>query len=241
MRQRTLLALVGGGVFMGVAIATLPASLLVSHLPPDITVDGVGGSVWSGDADLVRVRGVALGAASWSIEPLGLLSGRLQYHLDLTRSDGSLHGRIAATAGALLGEDLALDLPIGVLSGDGWQGEMKGTIRSIRLEQGWPVSLTGAFTFSNVQPPGAGVAIGSYAVEFDPATNADGRLVGRVRDVDSPLQVRAQLLIKRDRSYTLDGDVTPRPNAPPQVTQAIGFLGAPDASGRRPFMIGGTF
>ena len=53
--------------------------------------------------------------------------------------------------------------------------------------------------------------------------------------------MRAQLLVKHDRSFSLEGDITPKPGAPAEVTQAVAFLGAPDASGRREFVLGGTF
>ncbi len=246
MRQRTLLALVGGVVFLGVGIATLPASLIVSHLPPGIAVEGVSGSIWSGAADAVRVRGAPLGAASWTAEPLALLSARLSYHVELTRADGFVRGRLAAAlGGTLYGEDLDVDLPLSALAtgpdGGGWQGGVAASVHSVRLERGWPVALDGKFTFTKLQPPGTRVAIGSYAIEFDPASAAADRLIGRVRDLDSPLLVRAQLVIKHDRSFSLEGDVTPRPGAPQEVTQAVAFLGSPDAIGRRQFVLGGSF
>ena len=246
MRQRTLIVLVGGVVFLGVGLATLPATLLVSHLPPGVTAEGVSGSVWSGAADLIRLRGQPLGAANWTAEPLALFSGRLNYHVELERPDGFVRGRLGASfGGALVGEDLELDLPMAALgggpTGSGWLGGLAAQLKSIRLENGWPVALNGHVTVSKLQPPGTQVAIGSYAIDFDPPAESAERLVGRVRDVDSPLLVRAQLVIKHDRSFSLEGDVTPRPGAPQEVTQAVAFLGAPDAAGRRQFVLGGSF
>ena len=244
MRQRTLLVLVGGIVFVAVGVATLPASLVTSHLPPELTLEGVGGSIWSGAADTVRLRGAPLGAASWTAAPLSVLAGRLDYHIELASSEGFVRGGVsAALGGALTGNEIELDLPIaslgGAPAGNGWTGELKGTLHSIRLEHGWPVSLEGALTASRLRPPGAEVSIGSYALDFDPEA-LPGQLTGRVRDTDSPLIVRAQLVIKPDRSFSLEGDVTPRPGAPSAVTQAVAFLGAPDAMGRRQFMLGGS-
>ena len=244
MRQRTLLVLVGGIVFVGVGVATLPASLVTSHLPPEITLEGVSGSIWSGAADTVRLRGAPLGAASWTAAPLSILGAHLEYHLELASSEGFVRGRVsAALGGTLTGDEIELDLPIAALggapAGSGWTGELSGIIHSIRLEHGWPVSLVGALAAKRLRPPGAEVTIGSYALEFDPQTVA-GQLTGRVRDTDSPLIVRAQLVIKPDRSFSLEGDVTPRPGAPSAVTQALAFLGAPDAIGRRQFVLGGS-
>jgi len=85
------------------------------------------------------------------------------------------------------------------------------------------------------------LAVGSYALDFDDGAASAGQLVGRVRDLQAPLVVRAQLTIRRDRSYTLEGEVTPRPGAGADVSQAVAFLGSPDSSGRRAFTITGTF
>jgi general secretion pathway protein N len=246
MRQGPILAVVGGLVFVGVAVATLPASLLVSHLPPDLTVEGVNGTVWNGGADTISLRGAALGSFSWQAEPASLLEGRLDYRIQVTRPDGYVRGRIGATGGgALVGADIELGLPITALNpefaANAWRGDVKGSIRSVRIETGWPVALTGTFTMSRLQPPGSVLEVGSYALEFDGSATTPTQLVGRVRDVAAPLVVRAQLVVRRDRSYTLEGEVTPRPNAPPEVSNAVAFLGAPDAAGRRAFIITGTF
>jgi general secretion pathway protein N len=246
MRQRTLIAVVGGLVFVGVAVATLPASLLVSHLPPDLKADGVSGSIWSGGADAIRLRGTPLGAINWTADPGALLNGRLEYQIDLSRPDGFVRGRVAAILGdGLVGEDIALELPVTTLNPErastAWQGDLKGTVRLVRIESGWPTMLGGSFTLSNLKPPGTDQAIGTFAIEFDPKASTPTQLVGLVSDVDSPLLVRAQLIVRRERSYVLDGDVTPKPNAPPEVARAVAFLGPPDASGRRQFQITGTF
>jgi general secretion pathway protein N len=246
MRQRTLLLTVGGAVFIVVLIATLPASLVASHLPAGLSAENVGGSVWNGGADLVRLRGAPLGALSWSFEPLALASGRLAYRIELGRRDGSVRGRVAATLGGTLeGENLDLDLPLAALDrgppGNAWQGQLKGHMVRIRLEHGWPTALVGQFTVAALQPPGANRTLGSYAIDFDPGASSTSQLTGRVREVDAPLKVRAQLVIKPDHSYSLDGDVTPKPGAPPEVAQAVAFLGPADAAGRRQFVLGGTF
>ncbi len=245
MRQGVVIAIVGALVFVGVGIATLPASLLVDRLPPDLKVEGVSGTVWNGAADAIRLHGTPLGAFSWSAEPAALLTGELAFHIEVTRADGYVRGRIAATlGGALTGRDLEMQLPLTTLhpgADDDWRGGLHGTVQSVRLERGWPVALVGAFQMTGLTPPSSQMPIGDYALEFDGRADTPTQLVGRVRDLAAPLVVRAQLEIKRDRSYTLEGEVTPRPDAPPDVSRAVAFLGSPDAAGRRTFQITGTF
>ena len=245
MRQRTVIIGVGVAAFLAVAVATLPASLVVDHLPPDLRAEGVSGSAWSGAADSIRLRGVPLGALTWSLEPGRLLVGELSFHVEVTRSDGFLRGSLAATAGgALAGRDLTLELPLTTLHpgdpGD-WQGRVAGAIESARLERGWPVALVGRVQLLGLMPPGSRLGIGDYQLDFDGHDDTPTQLLGRVRDLKAPLLVRAQLLIRRDRSYALTGEVQTRPGAPPELSQAVAFLGAPDAAGRRTVEIGGTF
>ena len=193
MRQGVVLALIGGAVFVGVGHATLPASLLVGHLPPDLKVEGVSGTVWNGGADALRLRGTPLGAFSWSLEPGALLHGELAFHIEVTRADGFVRGRIAATGGgALTGRDLELELPITALhpgSQKDWQGDLKGTVQSARLEKGWPVALVGSFTMLGLTPPSSEQPIGDYTVEFDGRADTPTQLVGRVRDRAAPLML----------------------------------------------------
>ncbi len=247
MRQAWLLGLVGIVVFVVVGVATLPASLLVSRLPPQIALDGVSGTVWHGGADSVRLSGTPMGAVTWNAEPAALLRGELAYQVAMLRADGYLRGRIAATAGGTLrGEQIELSLPVTALqsqaAADAWGGGLSGVVRSARLERGWPVQLDGTLTVTDLKPPGSTLRIGSYLIDFDGDAPNAAALVGRVRELeDAALHVRAQLTIRPDRSYRLEGEVTPRPNTAPEVARALAFLGQPDASGRRAFEITGTF
>ncbi len=245
MRQGVVIALVGAAVFVGVGIATLPASLVAGRLPSDLRVEGVSGTVWNGGADSILLRGTPLGAFLWTAEPAALFGGELAFRIEVARSDGYVRGRIAATlGGALTGRGLELDLPLTALhpgSRQDWQGSLHGSVQSVRLEQGWPVALVGSFQMTGLTPPGSELAIGDYGLDFDGKADTPTQLVGRVRDLAAPLIVRAQLVLKRDRSYALEGEVTPRPNAPPEVSRAVAFLGPVDAAGRRTFEITGTF
>jgi len=239
MASRQRLLAVGTLAFLAVALATFPAALLGRHLPGGLALEDAGGSLWHGGAERARLGATPLGAARWD-----LLTGRLAYRIELVRPDGGVSGRIAASlGGALEGEDLALELPLAALDHgpSGWQGDVRGRVARIRLEHGWPVALTGEFTISNLKQRGMNVALGSYAIAFDPTAATAGRLIGRVKDLDGPLAVRAQLILKPDRSCSLEGDVTPKPGTPPEIAQAIGFLGAPDAAGRRAFVLGCAF
>lgn len=247
MRQGPLIAIVGVLVFAGVGVATLPASLVVSRLPPQVAVEGASGTVWNGAATQASWQGTPLGALTWNAHPLSLLGGRADYSIELARPDGFVRGRVSASfgGGSVEARDVELQMPITALSrsvaANAWRGDLAGTVQRARLENGWPVDLVARFRMSGLRPPGAPFDVGSYELNFDEAASTPERLTGRVRDLEAPLVVRGQLEIRPNRSYTLQGEVAPKPGAPPDVANAVAFLGAADAAGRRQFAITGTF
>jgi hypothetical protein len=247
VRQGALLALVGVVVFAGVGVATLPASLVTSRLPPQFRLDGASGTVWRGAATRAEWQGTPLGALAWRAHPLSLLQGRADYSIELTRPDGYARGRVSATfdGGAVSASDVELQLPITALArtvtANAWRGEVTGTVAKARLVNGWPADLVGRFAMNGLRPPGAAFEVGSYELNFDESASTPEQLTGRVRDLEAPLVVRGQLVIRPNRSYVLEGEVTPKPGAPPEVSNTVAFLGMPDASGRRHFTITGTF
>ena len=72
-------------------------------------------------------------------------------------------------------------------------------------------------------------------------TPAKGEPTGKLRDLDGPLAVEGTLRLTPQPGYELEGLVAPRRGAPPEIVSSLPFLGAPDATGRRPFSVVGTF
>jgi hypothetical protein len=65
--------------------------------------------------------------------------------------------------------------------------------------------------------------------------------VGDLTDLGGPLAVRGTLRLTNQPGYVLEGQVAARADAAPELVSNLQFLGTPDASGRRPFSIAGTF
>jgi hypothetical protein len=85
---------------------------------------------------------------------------------------------------------------------------------------------------------GGATPLGSYVIEF-PA-GATGDPVGKLHDLDGPLAVEGTMRLTPQPGFDLQGEVTARPGAPPELINNIRFLGSPDALGRRPFGVSGT-
>jgi general secretion pathway protein N len=245
MRQGRLLAIIGVLVFLAVAVHTLPASLLASRLPAAISLSGVSGSVWNGSATDVTASGIDLGTVRWTGSPLTALTGRLQFDASATTTEGELKGRVQATLGGkLLVEDTTLHWPLqpaGSATSAGWRGLIAGRIERIESEHGWPTRVVAVIDLNDLRAPGSEALLGNYRIEFDERSATAAGLSGRIRDVSGPMQVRAALAVRRDRTYLVEGEVAPRNGAPQNVLDTLAFLGPPDAQGRRPFSLSGTF
>ncbi|MGH8135088.1 MAG: type II secretion system protein N, partial [Steroidobacteraceae bacterium] len=73
MARKGLLVAAGVAAFLVFLIAMVPATVLTRWLPPGIAVAGLNGTIWSGRASSLGLRGRDLGAASWSCRPWPLL------------------------------------------------------------------------------------------------------------------------------------------------------------------------
>lgn len=80
-------------------LVLLPANILLGwveqHSP--VRFQGVEGTLWKGSLDRV-VEPVELRGAQWEFSPMGLLKGRLEYHVDL--GGGMATGTVAMAPGA---------------------------------------------------------------------------------------------------------------------------------------------
>jgi general secretion pathway protein N len=244
---RWLLIAVGIAAFALTLLVGLPARLLAPLLPPRITVGALDGSIWRGSADALALDGRSLGAVHWQLRPLQVFLGRLALDVQLDRRDGQ------ASAGLRLGlggrfeaRNVEAHLPIESLPPGivprGWAGALRADLAELSLPAGAVPRIAGTVELRNLKaPPPQGAAIGSYRLVFDAASKQKDRLVGRVQDIEGPMQVAGTLTLGADRSYVIDGLVAPREGATQAVTETLRYLGAPDAQGRRPFSVAGTY
>jgi general secretion pathway protein N len=260
MKRYGLLIALGILALLGFVVATLPASVAGGQLARmGVQTAALSGSIWSGTATGVAWRGAPLGRLDWRITPTALLQGRVAGHARITRDDGSLDSDFSA---GFSGKDLrfstaTIALPIAALTAlplgmpPGWQGTVSGQFEEIHVSAGWPVALRGSLDVDGlVAPPPRSALVGSYHAVFphprpqgSAATGAPldpAALTARVIDKQGPFSVDAQLTLQRDRNFLLEGTLAPRGPVPPAMERSLQFLGPADASGRRPFSVGGT-
>jgi len=238
--------LLGFIIFLIVAAATLPASLLTGLLPARVALKDVTGTLWEGTAGELQLDATPLGALHWRVSPFSLLHGRLSGDLALTHPDGHVSGEVTLRRGGILEvTQLRLDLPLTTLHPEhpqnSWDGRVQGEVIFARLEQGWPLALQGRFILEHVHAPNARDDLGRFVLDFDPRDAQPTALLGRLRDDGGPVAVTAQLRLLKTRAYQLDGDVAARGALSDELARALAFLGTPADNGRRPLTITGTF
>ena len=245
--MRWTLIAAGLAAFLVTLIVGLPARFLAPLLPPAVTVGTLEGTIWSGRTDAVALQGQSIGGVRWQLRPLQLFLGRLALDTEIVRSDGQARaGLRLGFGGSVEARDVAAHLPLQALPRNivpvGWSGVLRAELARISHPKGAVPRIEGKVELRNLKaPPPQGAAIGSYSLLFDASSNQKDRLVGKVKDLEGPMQVDGTLSLGADRSYVIDGLVAPRPDASKAVTDTLRFLGTPDAQGRRPFSLAGTY
>jgi len=107
------------------------------------------------------------------------------------------------------------------------------------LQHGIVRQLQGRIEARNLEErSGNNTALGSYAVSFP---GGSGDQVGTLRDLEGPLALEGTLRLTPAPGFELEGFIAARNGAPPELVNSLRFLGSPDATGRRPFSLSGTF
>lgn len=246
MRKLPLIAAALAGFLIALAVF-LPAQLAARWLPSSVTVGTLTGSLWNGSTDYLAVEGRPLGAFRWEVHPSQLFLGRLVFDAELSAADANARGRVTAgTGGRVSIEDLELHWPLATLPFSGvpprWNGELQANLRKLAIENSNIHEALGTVDVRNLQslPPDSS-AIGSYRLSFDAGSKQNGKLIGRLQDLEGPMQVSGTLALGPNRDYLLEGLVAPRAGAAEAIVKSLRFLGAPDAQGRRPFSSDGTY
>jgi len=240
-----VLGLVAVAVFV---LATLPAGLAIARLDRfGVTADAVGGTIWSGSAQGLAARGMRIGDVQWSLRPAALLRGALAGHALLVTTDGRVETDFArAWSGRLRLESARADMPLQTLAAAGvpiarnWRGRILADLAHLELDRDWPVSASGTVDVRDLtSAPPRTAALGGYRLTFP--ESATDRLDATITQIDGPLLIDGVLTLKPDRSFELEGKVAPRGTPAPDIANLLRALGPPDARGRRPFSVAGTF
>ena len=243
--QRVAIIVLAVLVFAAVLIAHLPAAWVLPALRAELTCGNVSGSIWHGECDDARIRGVRLDQLAWRLHPGELLHGELAAELSATRDTAHAAGTILiGLHGPLRVRSLRARLPLEPSLLPALPPYITGSLAAdvTRLEvarNGTVEQLQGTLTVRHlVDGSGQVTPLGSFRITF-PAR--PGEPVGQLRDLGGPLSLRGTLRLTAQPGYVLHARLAARSDASPSLLQALRYLGAPDEQGRRPFALAGTY
>ncbi|MEO1035499.1 MAG: type II secretion system protein N [Pseudomonadota bacterium] len=224
-------------VVIGVVVYRLPARWISDRIDaPGVEIDGVAGSVWRGQITRLAVNGEPVAPLAWRLDPLALLSGRIEAAVEVYPRGGAITGTLVATRNqALEARDLKINGALQHIAGGTSLGPILGDIDAQfdKLAVA-PAGLTAAIGFVAIDnlryPVNAPYALGGFQLDCNDESGPPVECALRDQG-DGPLEVNANLALGPARAYQLDGQVRARPNAPPELRQGLVFLGPADANG----------
>lgn len=234
-------------VALAVLVARWPLAWATPWLPAGMTCAQPAGSIWRGRCEAFSVAGMRFDATTWELRALPLLHATLAATVDVRqgadRAQGEIElrpgGRVAAQhveADLTLGAGLLRDSALGL------RGRLHASVQRAEFVGRSVGDLVGVFTVRDLTQ--GGTRLGDFEVRFDPAGSGDAGsqdVRGTLRDLGGPLGVEGRVTLTRGAGYVIEGLVTLRADTPPALARQIAFLGRPDAAGRRPFSIAGTY
>lgn len=247
MRRWWWIGLLGALLVVMVVMATFPASLAwrqVEHRLPELRLQGVEGTIWSGQAYRLAVRGQPLGVLRWQLSPWALLRGTAQVDWNLQGPGLQLSARLSVSGA----DERVLENVTGEADA-GWLGpalaipelEPTGQLRvegaRVRLDgQGLPRDVDARLDWLNAGVRGKAVArLGTLHIV---ATGADGEIDLDVADGgDGELEVRGGATL-RGHHYRSEIVLIPRVSEGP-VVEAMQWVGEPRAGGGRLLIVEG--
>ena len=244
MKRGFWIALLAAVAFAVIVLARMPAAWVLPARGPQWSCTSIEGSLWSGACAGLAVSGTSLGDLDWDLQPLRLLLGRLAAHVTLGHgpADGAADlelmfgGRLAARN---VVANLPLDPALLPAVPPNLHGRAHVELAQVTLRHGIISQLQGRIEARDLEErSGNNTALGSYAVNFP---GGSGDPVGTLRDLDGPLALEGTLRLTPAPGFELEGFIAARRGAPPELVNTLRFLGSPDATGRRPFSLSGTF
>ena len=252
MRNLRWLALAGLLTFVTTLVILLPARVALPLAGiPGAAASGLSGTLWNGTARRLEVAGLVLSPVSWQLQPLQLLRGLVQADVDAKLPGGFLTGRIGLGAGgSLRAAGLELTAPLQVIvpgaAGVGPGSQLSARITELVIADGRISTAVGTLQTAGVAlpvpGPAAGMATGSYALEFA-ATDLppEEPLTGLLTDTGGPLAVQATLRFTLPGTWEIEGTALARPDSPPELGQALQMLGPRGPDGSHRFSLAGSF
>jgi general secretion pathway protein N len=219
-------------------IITLPASVVFSTitLPKNITLSAISGTIWSGQAQKLRVSGIELGSVNWELHPLNFIIGELSADISIVNNKQYIKTEInLSSSGKLeLQEtrfliDLSSLQPLTYGMPFSYEGETSGYFPVSSFYKNNYVGINGKLFLNNIEMISPQrQSFGDFVVDF--RAENEGVTSGRIKDLGGLLNIEGQLNLNKNGQLTFSAQLAAR-EASSSLAQMLSFLGRKDASG----------
>lgn len=231
MRGRVAWWVFAGVAYVGWLLVTLPLAPLLQAARSagvPLQVYGESGNVWSGQAQQLVIRNLALGDVRWGFAPTDLLRGRLAFDVGFRDGGGAGVARLAlGTGGRLVVTELSgklaaqrveplLPMPLGLA------GDLVFDDLSLVLRNGRPVAAQGQLRWvqAAVQSP-VPVEIGAVELQLE---EGDQAIQGRYKGDGPAFALSGTLSADAEQGYRTDTLLTPHQQ---EITDWLQGMGQP--------------
>jgi hypothetical protein len=245
VRLRTIV-LLGVLAFCIGLIAVLPARWASPALPAGIGCGEWRGSLWKGQCrapSLAAFPALQLEHIRWTLQPMALLRLALRAQVYLRFPAGEAEALVEARAGGQLRvEALQARAPLNhsVLAAlpPGWSGQLEIQSGEIALHDKELNTLSGRFAANELKDR-SGASLGGFVLEFSQRENPP--FTGQLRDSNGPLVVAADVVVAKDRSWTVQGTLRARDPGDLELHRRLEMFGPAAPDGGRILSAAGEF
>lgn len=246
MRPPVALFVAAAAVFVLTLIVRLPLAWTLPLWPSTALCTAPSGSIWAGRCADLALQGRPIGTVQWQLRPLALFAGRASADVNVTRALDQVSGTFSRSfGGTVRATDLkaSLDLGSGVLPS--WpsdiRGKLEANVQQLEISAGRVRALNGVIDVRELVQARDNSSLGSYRAEFTQPADAEGKLVGSLNDTAGAISLAGTITLTPEPGYEINGQIATRDGAPPALVQQLQYLGTPDAEGRRPFSLAGSY
>ena len=209
-------------------LVMFPARVAVHwFVPSEIAIAGIEGSVWSGSADEASVSGMYCRDVTWSINALGLFTGKLSYRISATPVSGFLESDVnLGFGGGISLSNLTAALPLELFEDvsaiRGLRGSASFDFERVEIVDNLAVVADGTLQVANlVIPIITGEPLGGFEAQFFTQNNG---IAASIEDTDGVVELAGSIQVRRDRSFEFIGQVIAKPDTPEAVRRQTQFL-----------------
>lgn len=235
-------------VVLGVVIYRLPARWITDSINvAGLDIDGVAGTIWSGQITRLSVNGEPVAPVRWSLRPMALLTGKVAADIEMFPRGGSISATLTvASNNQLTAEDVRVTGQLQHIAGGTALGPILGTIDAeferIVVASDGALEVIGTAAIGNLQyPVNAPYGLGDFLISCDD-TGGPPVTCKAADKGNGPVELAADLALGPQTAYLVTGRVRARPNAPREIAQGLRFLAdPPDSLGYQNLRFDGSF